>query len=274
MTKRIAVIQDLSCIGRCSLGVALSVLPAMGAEVAALPTAILSTHTAFDGFTFADFTSEAEKIIDHWERLEMRFDAVLIGYLGSERLIRMTARFLKMFADGETQVILDPAFADNGALYKGFDAAYVRGIRDLCACADVILPNVTEACFLLGEPFEDSVEGTKRTAEASKRLLSGRLKNVLMTSARFDGGQTGLICAGENAFAYPHERLTLSCHGTGDLFASVFAGMRALNRSLEDSAKQAADFTRECIAYSMTCEDHRWYGVDYEPKLKDLILRL
>lgn len=274
MVKRIAIIQDLSCIGRCSLGVALSVLPAMGMEAAALPTAILSTHTAFEGFTFADFTPEAEKIIDHWKALDMRFDAVLIGYLGSTRLIDMTARFLDLFAGADTQVILDPAFADNGALYKGFDAAYVRGVRGLCARADVILPNVSEVCFLLDIPFEDSVEGSLRAAEGSGALLGGRLKNVLMTSARFGGGQTGLICVGENSFSYPHELLTLSCHGTGDLFASVFAGMRVLEHSLEDSARRAADFTRDCIAYSMTCPDHRWYGVDYEPKLKDLILSL
>lgn len=278
MTKRIAVIQDLSCIGRCSLGVAMAVLPAMGIEAAALPTAILSTHTAFTGFTFADFTPEAEKIIDHWKALDMRFDAILIGYLGSPRLIEMTNRFLELFSDAETQVILDPAFADNGALYKGFDAEYVRGIRRLCAHADVILPNVTEACFLLDIPMrldgENEIEACRRIAKASGALLEGRLKNVLMTSARFDGDLTGLICVGKDAFEYPHELLSLSCHGTGDLFASVFAGMRALGHSLEDSARRAADFTRDCIRYSMTCEDHRWYGVDYEPMLKELIRSL
>lgn len=278
MIRRIAVIQDLSCIGRCSMGVAISVLPAMGIEVAALPTAILSTHTAFRGFTFADFTPEAEKIMDHWKALEMRFDAILIGYLGSLRLIEMTARFLKTFADEGTQVILDPAFADNGTLYKGFDAAYVRGIRGLCASADIILPNVTEACFLLDLPMrtdgEEEAAACARAARASEDLLRGRLKNVLMTSARFSENRTGLICTGENAFIYPHELLELSCHGTGDLFASVFAGMRVLGHPVADSARTAADFTSDCIRFSMSAEDHRWYGVDYEPMLKQLMLRL
>ena len=274
MIPRIAVLQDLSCIGRCSLGVAMSVLPAMGLEVAALPTALLSTHTAFEGFTFVDLSPEMERIMAHWKALQMRFDAIYIGYLGSIRLIELTERFIDTFRMPQTRVILDPAFGDNGALYAGFDGTYVARLRELCRHADVILPNVTEACALLELPWEDSTACTQRLVQRAWELLDGRLRNVLITSCRFSEGWTGLICAGDNGFVYPHERVALSCHGSGDLFASVFAGLMTLGRSLPESARTAADFTRNCIRHSMNCPDHRWYGVDYEPMLGELARRI
>ena len=274
MIPRIAVVQDLSCIGRCSLGVAMSVLPAMGLEVAALPTALLSTHTAFEGFTFVDLSPEMERIMAHWKALQMRFDAIYIGYLGSIRLIELTERFIDTFRMPQTRVILDPAFGDNGALYAGFDGTYVARLRELCRHADVILPNVTEACALLELPWEDSTACTQRLVQRAWELLDGRLRNVLITSCRFSEGWTGLICAGDNGFVYPHERVALSCHGSGDLFASVFAGLMTLGRSLPESARTAADFTRDCIRHSMNCPDHRWYGVDYEPMLGELTRRI
>lgn len=274
MIPRIAVIQDLSCVGRCSLGVAMSVLPAMGLEVAALPTALLSTHTAFEGFTFVDLSDEMERIMAHWRALNLRFDAIYIGYLGSIRLIELAERFIALFRADGAPVILDPAFGDNGALYAGFDGTYVARLRSLCSHADVILPNLTEACFLLDMPWEDSAECAERARTAAHRLLGDRLKNVLITSCRFDGDQTGLICAGADDFVYPHDRLALSCPGSGDLFASVFAGLMTLGRGIRASACIAADFTRDCIEYSMNCGDHRWYGVDFEPMLGALTRRI
>ncbi|MDO5322577.1 MAG: pyridoxamine kinase [Clostridia bacterium] len=274
MIPRIAVIQDLSCVGRCSLGVAMSVLPAMGLEVAALPTALLSTHTAFEGFTFVDLSSEMERIMAHWRALKMKFDAIYIGYLGSIRLIELAERFINLFRAESAHVILDPAFGDNGALYTGFDGTYVARLRKLCEHADVILPNVTEACFLLDLPWEDSAACAEHVRAEAHGLLGDRLRNVLITSCRFPDDRTGLICAGTNDFLYPHDRLALSCPGSGDLFASVFAGLMTLGRGIRASACIAADFTRDCIEYSMNCGDHRWYGVDFEPMLGALTRRI
>lgn len=274
MIPRIAVLQDLSCIGRCSLGVAMSVLPAMGLEVAALPTALLSTHTAFEGFTFVDLSDELGRIMAHWRALEMKFDAIYIGYLGSIRLIELAERFIALFRADGAPVILDPAFGDNGTLYAGFDGTYVARLRKLCSHADVILPNLTEACYLLDMPWEDSAECAERAQSEARRLLGERLQNVLVTSCRFDGDRTGLICAGADEFVYPHDRLALSCPGSGDLFASVFAGLMTLGRSVHEAARIAADFTRDCIEYSMNCGDHRWYGVDFEPMLGRLMRRI
>ena len=273
-TKRIAVIQDLSCVGRCSLAVAMSVLPVMGAETAVLPTAILSSHTAFDGFTFLDFTPEAEKIMAEWRRLELRFDAIYIGYLGSMQLIDLAARFIEIFRREDTQVILDPAFGDHGRLYTGFDADYVQGMKALCRQADIILPNVTELCFLSGIPYAEDEAHTPLIREKAREMIGERLQNVLITSCRFPEGRIGLMCVGGDAFDYPHEQLKLACHGSGDLFASVFAGMMLREKNIRRAAQIAADFTHDCIAHSMNCADHRWYGVDYEAMLPELARRL
>lgn len=273
-TKRIAVIEDLSCIGRCSLGVAMSVLPVMGVEAAMLPTAILSCHTAFDSFTFVDFTPEAEKIMNQWYEMQLRFDAIYIGYLGSEKLVDLAQRFIDLFRTPEVQLIVDPAFGDHGRLYTGFDLNYVRAIRRLCARADIILPNVTEACFLLDAPYAENPEHSASVAAKAEALLGEDLKNVLITSCHFPEDKTGLICVGENPFTHIHERRLPPCHGSGDLFASVFAGMMLRCGEVEKSARAAADFTFDCLRYSSECPDHRWYGVDYEAMLPELVNRL
>lgn len=273
-TKRIAVIQDLSCIGRCSLGVAMSILPAMGAETAVLPTAILSCHTAFESFTFLDFTPEAEKIMAKWQELNLGFDAIYIGYLGSLKLIRLAEKFIFNFRAEGAQVILDPAFGDHGKLYTGFDDAYVQGMKALCREADIILPNMTEACFLLDVPYGEDAEHTRMVQSRAHELCKGRLRNVLITSCSFPDGQTGLICVGENDFAYGHERLSLACHGSGDVFASVFAGLMLICDDIRRCACAAADFTCDCIRHSMQCADHRWYGVDYEAMIPELVRRV
>ena len=269
-TPRIAVIQDLSCIGRCSLGVAMAVLPALGAEAAVLPTAILSAHTAFEEFTFLDFAPEAEHILAHWQRMRLQFDAIYIGYLGSVRLVRLAERFVECFRAPGVRVVLDPAFGDDGRLYTGFDMDYVRAMRALCAHADVILPNVTEACFLLNVPFGEGEAHTRELASQVRALLGGSLQNVILTSCRFPGEQTGLICAGADAFEYPHAQLPLVCPGTGDLFASVFVGLLVRCGRVEPAARAAADCTFDCLRHSMDCPDHRWYGVDYEAMLPAL----
>lgn len=274
ITRRIAVIEDLSCIGRCSLGVAMSVLPVMGVETAVLPTAILSAHTAFKDFTFMDFTSEARKIMLHWKAMNLRFDAIYIGYLGSLQLIDLAEDFIRWFHDAQTQVILDPAFGDHGRLYTGFDQAYVEGMRRLCRHAQIILPNVTEACFLTGTPYGESPQHSAQLSRRCEEMLGESLQNILLTSCCFPNRETGLICVGRNAFHYSHEQLSLACHGTGDLFASVFSGLMLRSAQVERSARTAADFTFDCIRYSMTCSDHRWYGVDYEAMLPELARRI
>jgi len=268
--KRILTIQDVSCIGQCSLTVALPVLSACGVETAVLPSAVLSTHTGgFTGYTFRDLTKDMPAIADHWEKEGLFFDAVYTGYLGSaeqiEYVIDIADRLLK---DG-CPLIVDPAMADNGKLYTGFDAAFVEAMKKLIDRADIILPNITEACLLTGTPYSESsdrdfIEGLLEKLAADKR-------SVVLTGVGLMPGTTGAAVRenGVTSF-YSHKKLDQGCHGTGDLFASAFCGALLRGISLYDAAGIAAEYVLGCIEYSAGDESHR-YGVKFEPKLGELI---
>ena len=154
--KRIVTIQDISCVGKCSLTVALPIISAMGVEAAIIPTAVLSTHTMFKGFTFRDLTSDIEPIMEHWKNEGFKFDAIYTGYLGSFEQIELMHRLIAEFKGPKTKVIVDPCMADNGKLYPGFTPEFAKAMAGLCAEADIILPNLTEASFMLGEPYVGS----------------------------------------------------------------------------------------------------------------------
>ena len=154
--KRIITVQDISCVGKCSLTVALPVISAMGVEACVLPTAVLSTHTAFKGFTFRDLTSDISKITEHWKQEKIGFDAIYTGYLGSFEQIKLMQELIKDFGGGGTRVIVDPCMADNGALYSGFTQDFAFAMAGLCSKADVIVPNLTEASYMLGLPYVEA----------------------------------------------------------------------------------------------------------------------
>jgi len=272
-TKRIAVIQDLSCIGRCSLGVAMSILPAMGAETAVLPTAILSCHTAFESFTFLDFTPEAEQIMAKWQELKLRFDAIYIGYLGSLKLIHLAEKFISIFREEGAQVILDPAFGDHGKLYTGFDEAYVQGMKELCREADIILPNMTEASFMLDVPYTETYDRAY-IEEMLKKLAGLGAKCAVLTGVSFETGKVGFMGYDSRSgefFEYYNERVPAAYHGTGDIFASVVTGGLARGLSLYKALQIAADYTAQCIR--VTLEDPRSvaYGVNFEEVIPSLV---
>ena len=155
--KKIATMQDISCVGKCSLTVALPVMSAMGIETAVIPTAVLSTHTMFKGFTFCDLTDEIEGILNHWEKENFRFDAVYTGYLGSKRQIEIAKDLFARFAQKGIRLV-DPCMADNGKLYAGFTPEFAKEMNSLCAIADIICPNLTEASFLLDIPYQEEYD--------------------------------------------------------------------------------------------------------------------
>ena len=154
-TPRVAAIHDLSGFGRCSLTVAIPVLSAMGVQCCPLPTAVLSTHTGgFEGYTFRDLTEEMAAAAAHWKALDLRFDAVYSGFLGSERQIGLVRQFLRDFRRPGTLAVVDPVMGDFGRVYETYTPAMCRRMADLTAEADVITPNLTEAALLLGVPYE------------------------------------------------------------------------------------------------------------------------
>ena len=268
---RILTIQDISCVGQCSLTVALPILSACGIETCVLPSAVLSTHTAgFTGFTFRDLTDDMPDIKAHWSKEGIRFQAIYTGYLGSTKQIDYVADiFADTAADGCVKVV-DPAMADNGKLYPAFDNAYVEAMKTLCTKADYIVPNITESCFLTGIEYRTEYDRAYIDSLLAKLTALG-CKNVILTGVSYAPGRTGLVVYENGTYAYyEHELLPNSCHGTGDIYASAFVGALVRGKSAFDAAAIAANYTMECIRFTATLDNH-WYGAAFEPVLGKLI---
>ena len=271
---RILTIQDVSCVGQCSMTVALPILSACGQETAILPSAVLSTHTGgFKGFTFRDLADDMPGIRRHWESEKLTFDAIYTGYLGGVKQVDYTLDILASCLAPGGRTVVDPAMADHGRLYYGFDEAYVAAMRRLCAAADVILPNVTEACFLTGTEYRETYDEAY-IAALLDRLLALGAGSVLMTGVGYAPDETGvLLFDGKTADHYRHVRLDKSYHGTGDVYASAFTGAWLSGRTPNEAARIAADYTVDCIRTTMADPAH-WYGVKFEAALPGLVRRL
>ena len=270
-TPRIAAIHDLSCFGRCSLTIALPVLSAMGCQCCPLPTALLSAHTGFPGNTFLDLTVEMGRIADHWAAMDLQFDAIYSGFLGSADQVDTVARFFNTFKKSSTAVIVDPVMGDHGTAYRTCTPELCRGMRVLAENSDVITPNLTEAALLLDRPYEEIRQAD--AYEVVRRLSLGGRRSVVLTGYSSEPGQTGTLCfdrdSGESkAVQTPREPQDFS--GTGDLFASVLAGGVARGVPLFQAAQAAADFVRDCIARTLAEGLTEQDGVDFEPLLGQL----
>lgn len=272
--KRIVTLQDISCFGKCSLTVALPVISAMGISCSVIPTAVLSTHTGcFDDFTFKDLTDEIPKISDHWLSSGLTFDGIYTGYLGSERQIKLVLDFIDRFG-GNALKFIDPAMADDGRLYTGFDDDFVGAMRSLCAAADVVVPNVTEASMLLGVEYRRRGEHDE---EYVKTLLHGMCELgapvAVITGVSYDGTSQGSVSYDSRTGIYEsyfREQIPRQSHGTGDVFASSFFGALMLGRTLKDAMKIAVDFTIGSIK-ATEGDDTHWFGVKFEQCIPGLI---
>lgn len=268
--KKVLTIQDISCVGQCSLTVALPIISACGVETCVLPSAVLSTHTGgFSGFTFADLTEEMPKIKEHWSKEGINFDCIYTGYLGSIKQIEYVKELFSLLKKDGT-IIVDPAMADNGKLYYGFDANFVKEMASLCSKADYVLPNVTEACFMTGVEYKSEYDREYIDLLIDKLLLLG-CKNIILTGISYKKETTGVVVYQNGEYQYyEHKKMPKGCHGTGDIYASAFVGGIMNNKSAYESAKIAADYVVECIADTATEENH-WYGAKFEPSLYKLI---
>lgn len=275
--KRIVTVQDISCVGKCSLTVALPIISAMGTEAAVLPTAVLSTHTMFKGFTFCDLTDEIEPIIAHWKKENMDFDAVYTGYLGSARQIALTKDLISKFKGANTLVLVDPAMADGGRMYTGFEKSFALEMATLCSVADIIVPNLTEASFMLGEEYVAEGYDEEYIKDMLKKLTSLGCKTAVITGVSFEKDKLGVMSYDSESgeyFSYFRERIPESFHGTGDVFASTFLGALMRERSIGDSLKIATDFTVECIKATLGNPQERKYGVNFEEEIPYLVSRM
>ena len=272
--KKIVSIQDISDLGKCSLTAALPVVSALGVECAVLPTAVLSTHTQFKGFTFHDLTDEMEPTARHWKEQGIRFDAIYTGYLGSYRQIEIVKHFFADFGEGALRIV-DPAMADNGVLYTGFTPEFAKKMAELCEGADIVLPNITEACFMLDRDFRESYD-EDYIMELLEGLKGLGAKNCVLTGVSFEKGRLGAVrldSATGETFRYFTEHLPKNFHGTGDLFSAAVAGGVVRGLGLNEALTLACDFTCESIRLTIAEKDHNDYGVNFEQAIPYLIAR-
>lgn len=262
--KRLAAMEDISCLGKCSLTVIHPVVSAMGIECAVVPTAVLSTHTAFPAPAVMDLTDHARAVMNHWSTIGARFDGILTGYLADPRQAALALELMDRFAGPDTDVIVDPAMGDHGRLYSGLDRDMVTAMAKLCGRATLALPNITEAAMMTGMEYR---------AQADKgycRELAGQMRklgcgSVMITGAEPEPGKIGFFWSdGSEEFCLGRSRLERSCHGTGDLFAAVVTGGILRGLEPEQAGALAAEFVCRCIADAP--EDSR-FGVPFETHL-------
>ena len=268
-------INDISCVGRCSLTVALPIISAMGIECSILPTAVLSTHTGgFDGYSFLSLDDEFEKIKNHWKSFDRKFDFIYSGFLCSQKQIDLISKVIDSFKTKDNIVLVDPAMADNGKLYSLFDMDYVEKMKELCAKADVIVPNITEACLLTGMEYVSGVQTKEFITELIYRLSKMGIKNIVLTGVSFKEGTVGVATYNvdrDEFRSYARELIEGYYHGTGDIFASVLVGALAKGGDLLDSAKKAVDFTVDSIIETKKMTDYDTkFGVCFEKVLPKL----
>ena len=269
--KKLLTIQDISCVGQCSLTVALPILSACGMETCILPSAVLSTHTAgFSGFTVRDLTDDIPAIRDHWIKEGISFDAIYTGYLGSLYQIELVKSIFASLKKDDGITIVDPAMADNGALYGAFDMEYAAAMATLCGQADITIPNITEACMMTGMEYKETYDEAYIQELLEKTAALGA-KTVVLTGVSYTPDRTGIAVYrdGKQTY-YDHYKYPKGCHGTGDVYASAFVGALVNGKTPEESAKIAADYTLKCIENTQDDPDH-WYGVKFETALADLI---
>ena len=273
--KKAVTIQDISCFGKCSLTVALPIISAMGIETAVIPTAVLSTNTGsgFSGYTFRDLTGDIPQIASHWQKMGLGFDAVYTGYLGSPAQVKIVSDFFDTFGTKDNFIVVDPVMGDSGKLYAGLTDELKVGMRELCSKADYIIPNMTEASFLLDIPYSEK-NNEEQTRTTLRRLAELGCRYPVLTGVRWNDEEQGAAAYDpeNDKFYYSFGRhIDRHMHGTGDIFASVFTGAVTLGKTLQQALDLSVKFTADCIEATLPEADELWYGTCFELCLGKLI---
>ena len=270
--KKIIAIQDLSCIGRCSGSVTLPVLSAAGITVNFIPTALLSAQTdGFENYTFRDLTEEMLPIARHWQTLQLHFDAVYTSFLGSLEQLETVKQILFMLTDAQTLRFIDPVLGDDGVLYDCYDERYVENMRNLCAVADVITPNLTEAAFLTGLPYREGACTQEYILQLFAALSKLGIKQyIVITGVCLREGQIGVAvydCRSHEVFFLMTPSVSGRFPGAGDVFASALLAAILNDIGIETAAETALAYTANCIAESRKAGTPPRFGPDFEKSL-------
>lgn len=272
--KRVAAIHDISCFGKCSLTVALPILSCAGIETCVVPTAVLSTHTGgFSGYTYRDLTDDILPIVSHWQTLDLEFDAVYSGFLGSLRQTDIISEVFDRLKRPDNLIVVDPVMADHGKLYATIDAAFPEFMKKLCRKADIIAPNITEACFLTGMPYRPGPYDVSFIEDLISELASLGPRYVVLTGISFDDRHLGAASfdTAADKIDYSFARCVEGLfHGTGDIFASTLVAGLLTGHDLNRSARIAVDFTVKSIGRTRDAGTDLRYGVNFEAGLAEL----
>ena len=273
--KRVAAIHDISCFGKCSLTVASPIISATGIECCVIPTAVLSTHTGgFEGFTYHDLTADIQPIASHWKTLDLKFDAIYTGYLGSFEQLNIVSKFFDDFKNEDRLVFVDPVMADNGKLYQSFPQSFPEGMKNLCKKADVIVPNITEAVLMLEEGYKEGPYTEAYIEGLMKKLADLGHKQVVLTGVHFDDKRLGAATYDKETGIVGYalaDRIEGYYHGTGDVFGSALLGALLNGISLDHATQIAVDFTVKSIAWTKAAGTDVRFGVNFEVNLPSLM---
>lgn len=274
--KRVLTIQDISCLGKCSLTAVIPVLSAMELEPVILPTTILSAHTEFKSPYIKDLTEIMEPVAAHWKSQGIVFDSLSCGYLGSIGQMAIVKKIFEDFKRPGVLTVIDPAMGDYGRLYEGFDMDYVEEMRRFCSVADVLLPNLTEAAYLLGMTYEELPQDRAGFDILIKELAELNHGIVVLKGIRLTKGKEAVLAYDsqtEETVFYEREHLNAKLSGTGDIFTAVCQGAFTKGMKLAQAVELAMDFVLECMKKTVADENHRWYGVNLEEALPLLYKR-
>lgn len=279
MSKKIAIINDISGYGRCSISVIQPIVSHLGVQGCPVPTAIFSNHTGFPSFFCKDFTRYMQSYIDEWKKLDLHFDAIMTGFLGSAQQIGIVEQFIRDFADPETTVLVDPVMGDNGHIYPTYTRKMCREMKKLIAYADILTPNITEACFLTDTPYKESGWKHAELAEIAQKLQAMGAKKLVITGIRMGDNYIGnAVCNGplspENgAHGLEFQRQMVvqqTRSGTGDVFASVLGADAVNGVDFPTSVKRASNFVRRCLIETAKGTAPLNTGIDFESQLYKL----
>lgn len=272
-TQKILSVQDISCFGQCSNTVMLPMLSAAGLETVVLPTALLSTHTGgFRDFTFLDTTAEMEKILSHFRALSLRFSYLCTGYFGSPAQISLLEKFLPALLTPDARRMIDPVMGDHGKLYPTYTQEFVQEMRRLCRGADLITPNLTEACLLADMPYFGAEYDKKKTDELFCRLQALGAHRVVLTGVMFDDHTIGTLACeeGKTPFVTKAPYVDRHFHGTGDTLMAALIAYLVNGVEFEKAVAGAVAFVSDCIADTVPVMQEHWYGLRFEGHLSKI----
>lgn len=268
---KVALINDFSGYGRCSVTVALPIISQMRVQCCPVLTSVFSNHTGYPSFYFDDYTEKMPAYIDQWKKLGLHFECIATGFLGSARQIQIVWDFIRDFKEEQTQILVDPVMGDHGHAYQTFTPDMCSRMKQLAACADILTPNLTEACILTDTPWHDGHWRTEELERICDLLLAMGPSKIVITGVSMGSCIGNVVCeAGSTPVIVRRRRVGRERSGTGDIFSAILAADCANRVDFQTSVRKASAFVQRCIAVTEDFECPITDGVCFEEVLSEL----